>query len=102
MFLKSIKGLEYIPYINDQVIEREIDFIEEIIEMNGNENNSFVREYQTGTTSSFCSKIVNNRLLNNTRKNTILNIFLKFFFENMEKYWTNDKKLVMEISKFLT
>ena len=45
MFLKSTKGLEYIPYINDQVIEREIDFIEEIIEMNGNENNSFVREY---------------------------------------------------------
>ena len=54
VFLKSTKGLEYIPYINDQVIEREIDFIEEIIEMNGNENNSFVREYQ------FCSKTVNN------------------------------------------
>ena len=54
MFLKSTKGLEYIPYINDQVIEREIDFIEEIIEMNGNENNSFVREYQ------FCSETVNN------------------------------------------
>ena len=35
------KGLQHIPYINDQVIEKEMSFIEELIELNGNSNTNF-------------------------------------------------------------